>query len=59
MAHMKRGAHLLANGHAGVEGRFVMEILLLLDGTSVGGQTLNFERDRIFVSLTAVEILFS
>ena len=36
--HMKRGAHLLTPGPAGVEGRFVREIMLLLDGTSVGGQ---------------------
>ena len=37
--HMKRGAHLLAPGLAGVEGRFVREIMLLLDGISVGGQS--------------------
>ena len=37
--HMKRGAHLLAPGPAGVEGRFVREIMLLLDGISVGGQS--------------------
>ena len=36
---MKRGAHLLAHGLAGVEGRFVREIMLLLDGFSVGGQS--------------------
>ena len=35
--HMKRGAHLLAPGPAGVEGRFVKEIMLLLDGISVWG----------------------
>ena len=36
---MNRGAHLLANGPAGVEVRFVREIMLLLDGISVGGQS--------------------
>ena len=36
--HMKRGAHLLAPGPAGVEVRLVREIMLLLDGISVGGQ---------------------
>ena len=36
---MKRGAHLLAPGLAGVEGRFVREIMLLLDGISVGGES--------------------
>ena len=36
--HMKRGAHLLAPGPAGVEGRFVREIISLLDGIPVGGQ---------------------
>ena len=34
--HMNRGAHLLATRPAGVEGRFVWEIMLLLDGISVG-----------------------
>ena len=34
---MNRGAHLLATGPAGVEGRFVREIMLLLAGISVGG----------------------
>ena len=33
----KRGAHLLAPGSAGVEGRFLREIMLLLDGISMGG----------------------
>ena len=37
-----RGAHLLATGLAAVEGSFVREIMLLLDGISVGGQ----ERER-------------
>ena len=36
---MKRGLHLLAPGPVGVEGRFVREIMLLLDGISVGGQS--------------------
>ncbi len=35
---MTRGANLLAPGPADVEGRFVREIMLLLDGISVGGQ---------------------
>ena len=34
---MNKGAHLLATGPAGVEGRFVREIMLLLDGISLGG----------------------
>ena len=38
MENMKRGAHLLAPGPAGVKGRFVREIMWLLDGISVGGQ---------------------
>ena len=42
--HMNRGAHLLATGPAGVEGRFVREIMLLLDGISVEGQSTR-ERD--------------
>ena len=37
--HMKRGAHLLAPGPAGVEDRFVRELMLLLEGISVGGQS--------------------
>ena len=35
---MIRGSHMLATGPAGVEGRFVREIMLLLDGISVAGQ---------------------
>ena len=35
---MNRDSHLLATGVAGVEGRFGREIMLLLDGISVGGQ---------------------
>ena len=35
---MKRVAHLLAPGPAGVKGRFVREIMLLLDGISEGGK---------------------
>ena len=38
--HIKRGAHLLAPGPAGVEGRFEKEIMFLLDGISVGGQSI-------------------
>ena len=34
------GAHLLAPGPAGVKGRFVKEIMLLLDGISVGGKII-------------------
>ena len=37
--HMNRGAHLLATGPAGFEGRFVREIMLLLEGISVEGQS--------------------
>ena len=37
--HMNGGAHLLATGPAGVEGRFVRAIMLLLDGISVRGQS--------------------
>ena len=33
---MKSGAHLLAPGPAGVEGGFVGEFILLLDGIIVG-----------------------
>ena len=33
-----RGAHMLAPGPAGVTGRFVREIILFLDGISVGHQ---------------------
>ena len=36
---MKRGAHMLAPGLAIVMGRFVRELMLLLDGISVGGQS--------------------
>ena len=36
--HMKRVAHVLATGPAGVEGGFVGELMLLLDGISVTGQ---------------------
>ena len=38
MEHMKWGAHLLVPGPAGVEVRFVREIMLLMDGISVGGK---------------------
>ena len=33
------GAHLLAPRPAGVEVKFVREIMLLMDGISVGGQS--------------------
>ena len=36
---MNTGAHMLATGPAGVEGRFVKDIMLLLDGISVAGQS--------------------
>ena len=36
---MNRCAHLLVTGLAGVDGRFVKEIMMLLDGISVGGQS--------------------
>ena len=36
--HLKRAAYLLAPGPAGVEGRFVRKIMLVMDGISVGGQ---------------------
>ena len=36
---MNKGAHLLATGPAGVEGRFVRGIMLLLDRISAGGQS--------------------
>ena len=35
---MKRRAHLLAPGPAGVQGGFVREFMLLVDGISAGGQ---------------------
>ena len=43
---MKRGAHLLAPGPACVEGRFVREIMFLLDGISVGGK-ITREREGV------------
>ena len=43
---MNRAAHLLATGHAGVEGRFVREIMLFLDGISVTGLSTR-ERERV------------
>ena len=42
---MNRGTHLLATGPAVVEGRFVREIMLLLEGISVWGQSTG-ERER-------------
>ena len=38
--HMKKGAHLPAPGPASVECGFVSELMLLLDGISVGGTML-------------------
>ena len=43
--HLKGGAHLLALGPAGVEGRFVRKIMLLLDEISVGGTKHKRERE--------------
>ena len=40
------GTYLLAPGPAGVKGRFVREIMLLLDGISVGRQ-ITIERERV------------
>ena len=37
--HMKKSAHLLAPGPANVEGGFVREFMLLLDGIRVKGQS--------------------
>ena len=51
------GAHLLATGPAGVEGRFVREIMLLLDGISVGGT--KYKRERGFSPVMSVTKLSS
>ena len=51
-----RGAYLLALGPGDVEGRFVREIMLLLDGISVGGQST---RDRGFTPVMSVRRLSS
>ena len=53
---MKRGTHLLAPRPAGAEGRFVREIMLLLNGISVGGQSM---RERGFISVMSVTKLSS
>ena len=42
--HMKKGAHLLASGPASVEGGFVREFILLLDGMSVGEKAQEGQR---------------
>ena len=55
--HIKRGAHLLAPGPAGVKGRFVKEIMLLLDGISVGGT--KHKREKGFTSVISVTKLSS
>ena len=44
--HMKRGAHLLAPGPAGVEGGFERVFILLLDGISVGRPSKR-EREKV------------
>ena len=47
--HMKRGAHLLAPGPEDVEGGFMREFMLLLDGISVGRQSTQ-EREGLLLS---------
>ena len=54
---MKRGAHMLAPGPACVEGRFVREIMLLLDGISFGGT--NQKREKGFTRVMSVTKLSS
>ena len=49
--------HLLAPGPAGFEGRFVREIMLLLDGISVGGT--KHKRKKGFTSVMSVAKLSS
>ena len=44
--HMKRGVHMLSPLPAGIKGRFVRKIMLLLDGISVRGQSTR-ERERV------------
>ena len=46
---MNRGAHLLATGSAGVEGRFVREIMLSLYGISVGEKVQEREGSPLFI----------
>ena len=53
---MKRVTHLLAPGPAGVEGRFVREIMSFLDGISVGRQST---RERGFTPVMSVTTLSS
>ena len=53
---MKRGTHLLAPLPAVFEGRFVREIMSLLDGIIVGGQST---RDRGFTPVMLVTKLSS
>ena len=43
---MKRGAHLLAPGLAGVKGKFVREFMFLLEWISMGGQETR-QRERV------------
>ena len=53
--HMKRGAHMVSPGPAGFEGRCVMELMLLLDGINVRGQsTRERERERGFTPVMSV-----
>ena len=54
---MKRGAHMLAPGPEGVKGRFVREIMLLLDGISFGGT--NQKREKGFTPVMSVTKLSS
>ena len=56
--HMKRGAHLLAPRPAGIEGRFVREIMLLQDGISVEGQGTRERGFTPVMSVTKVSSLF-
>ena len=50
--HIKRGVHLLAPGPAAVKGRVEREIMLLLDGISVGGT--KHKRKRGFTPVMSV-----
>ena len=43
---MNRVDHLLATGPVGVEGRFVREVMLWLDGIRMGGQSTR-DRERV------------
>ena len=54
---MKRGAHLLAPGPAGVKVRFVREIMSLLDRISVGGQSTKERGFTLVMSVTKLSCL--